>query len=151
MDKSLVDGEQIGLGDSKVPVEDFDELALDPANVALAERAGDHRPVDVFQCRVVRVLGGDDQSAEEDAVEGPVLALDGQVRLGALDVDEGDEDIGEGNLGSLDDTRDELGKLGLFVVAGQRTAARRGGGEIKGKVDDFDGGLNELFCESMVS
>lgn len=138
MGYGFVQGEEIGLGNSEIPVEDFDELALDPANVPLAERAGDHRPVDVFERRVVRVLGGDDQRAEEDAVEGPVLRLDGQVGLGTLDVDEGDQDVGHGDLGSLDDTRDELGELGVLVVAGERASAgARGGWEIKGKVDDF--------------
>jgi len=143
---SVVDGEEIGFGNSEIPVEDFDKLALDPTDVALAEGAGDHSPMNVLQGRVIGVFGGEDESAKENAVEGPLFRLNGKVWPGALDVDEGDKYVGDGNLGSLDDVRDELSELGVLVGAGDRTSARRrGGGETKGEVDDLGGRLDELF------
>ena len=39
MRESVIDDEKIGLGNSEIPVEDFDEFALDPADVALAKGA----------------------------------------------------------------------------------------------------------------
>lgn len=39
MRESVIDDEKIGLGNSEIPVEDFDKLALDPADVALAKGA----------------------------------------------------------------------------------------------------------------
>ena len=102
MQKGVSDDKEIGFGNGQVPIEDFDELALDPSDVALAESVGDHSPVDVLQGRVVGILGGDDESAEENAVEGPLFGLDGEIRPGALDVDEGDKEVGDGNLSSCD-------------------------------------------------
>ena len=56
MEEGVANGEEIGFGNGKIPVQDFDELALDPSNVALSEGAGDHSPVNVFQSRVICVL-----------------------------------------------------------------------------------------------
>jgi len=82
-------------------------------------------------------------------VKGPLFGLDREIRLGALDVDEGNKDVGDRNLSSLDDVRDELGKLGVLAGAGDRTSARRRGSwETKGKVDDLSGRLNKLFDEA---
>ena len=103
--------------------------------------------MDVSQRRVIGVFGGDDQGTEENAVKGPVFGLYREIRPGALDVDEGDKDVGDGNLSALNDTRDELGELGVLVVAGDGTPTRRRGGwETKGEVDDFSGRLDDLFC-----
>jgi len=63
MQENIVGGEEIGFGNSEIPIEDFDELALNPPNVTLAERAGDHRPMHVLQGRVIGVFGSDDESA----------------------------------------------------------------------------------------
>ena len=52
-------GEDICFGDRELPVEDGEELALDPANVALAEDTGAHGPVNVLQRAVVGVLGAE--------------------------------------------------------------------------------------------
>jgi hypothetical protein len=151
MKKGGSNGEEIGFGHSQVPVEDFNELALDPANVTFAERARDHSPMDVFESRVIGVLGGDDESAEEDAVKSPFLCLDGEIRFGPFDVDEGNEKVGDRNLSSLDNVRYELGELRVLAGAGDRTTARRGGGwDVKGHVDDLSSGLNYLFCEKKV-
>lgn len=111
MKQGISDNEKVGLGHGEVPVEDLDELALDPADVALAKRAGDHRPVDVFQSRVVGVLGGNDESAEEHAVKSPLLGLHGEIRSGASDVDECGEDVGGSDFGSLDNVPNKLVEL----------------------------------------
>ena len=85
-------------------------------------------------------------------MKGPLFGLNREIRPGALNVDEGDEDVGGSGLCSLDDVRDELSELGVLVSAGSGTSARSGGGwEVKSKVDDLDGGLDKLLCESRVS
>jgi len=139
MQESVMNDEEIGFGDGELPVDDIDELALDPSNIALAEGTGDHSPMNVFQSRVIGVLGGDDEGAEENAVKGPLFGLNGEIRPGALDVDEGDKDVGDSDLSSLDNVRDELGELGVLVGAGDRASARRRGGwNTKSEVDDLN-------------
>jgi len=133
-----VNDEEIGLGNREVPVEDFDELALNPSDIALAKGTGYHSPMNIFQSRVIGVLGGDDESAEENAVKGPLFGLNGEIRPGSLDVDEGDKDVGDGNLSPLEDSRDKLGELGVLAGTGDGTSARRRGGwDTKGEVDDL--------------
>ena len=152
MQKSVANDEEIGFGNGEVPVEDFDELAFNPSNITLAEGAGHHSPMNVLQSRVIGVLGREDESAEENAVKGPLFGLNREIRPGALDVDEGDNDVGNGNLSSLDDVRDKLGELGVLVGTGDGTSTRRRGGwGTKGEVDDLSGRLYELFCEVRVS
>lgn len=152
MKKRVSNGEEIGFGDGQIPIEDLDELALDPSNVTFAERAGDHSPMYVFESRVVGVFGCDDESAEEDTVQSPFLCLNGEIGLGSLDVDEGNEEVGERDLGSLDNVRDKLSELGVLVGAGNRASARRGGGGYtEGHVYDLSSGLNDMFCERKVS
>jgi len=52
----IVHNKEIGFGNSEIPVEDFDKLALDPADVTLAEGAGDHCPMNILQGGVIGVL-----------------------------------------------------------------------------------------------
>ena len=124
MQKGATNREQIGFSHGEIPVEDFDELALDSANVAFAERARDHSPMDVFQSRVVGVFGSDYESAEENAVECPLLGLNGEIRSGTLDVHEGDKDVGHGDFSSLEDFRHELGELRVLARTGDCASAR---------------------------
>ena len=85
-------------------------------------------------------------------MQGPFLGLDGEIWLGALDVDEGDKYVGDGDLSSLDDVRDKLGELWVLVGAGDGTSAgRRSGWETKSEVNNIGGRLHELFCEMKVS
>ena len=56
MEERLANKEEIGLIDGEIPVQNFNELAFNPSNVALAEGTGDRRPVDVFQSGVISVL-----------------------------------------------------------------------------------------------
>ena len=49
-------GKDILLGDAEFEIEDVEELALYPADVALAEDPGAERPVDVLEGGVVQVL-----------------------------------------------------------------------------------------------
>ena len=55
-DDSVVVREEVGLSESELVVEDVEELALYPADVALAKDTCAERPVDVLQGRVVAVL-----------------------------------------------------------------------------------------------
>jgi len=144
MQKSIANREEVGFGHGQVPVEDFNELAFDPSDVTFAERVGDHRPMDVFQSRVVGVFGGDNESAKENAVESPFFGLDGKIGFGALDVDECNKDVGDGNLSSFDDVRYELGELRVLVGAGDGASARRSWGT-KGKLNDLGSLLDYLF------
>ena len=146
MQKSVANSEEIGFGNSQIPIENLNELALDPSNITFAKRVRDHRPVDVLQSRVVGVLGGNDEATEEDAVEGPLLCLNGEIRLGAFDVREGNKKVGGSNLSSLDNVRHELGELRVLAGAGNCASARRGGGwDTKGQVNDLGSGLNNMF------
>lgn len=59
--RSMVN-EDIGFFDCEFEGEDVQELAFNAANVAEAENAAAHRPVDVFQGRVVDKLCQEKQS-----------------------------------------------------------------------------------------
>lgn len=82
--------DNVRFGNGELPIEHVQELTLDATDVPFAEQTGGDRPMVVFQSRVVGVFGGEDEGAEEDAVEGPFLGLDRQVGFGTVDVDEGD-------------------------------------------------------------
>ena len=84
-------------------------------------------------------------------MEGPVFSLDGEIRPGALDVDKGDEDVGDSGLCSLDDTGSELGEFGVLVSTSGGASSGRGRGDIESVVDDLNSRLHYLFCESQVS
>ena len=84
-------------------------------------------------------------------MEGPVFSLNGEIRPGALDVDKGDEDVGDDNLCSLDDTGNEFGELGVLIGASGGVSARRGWGDTESEVDDLNSRLRYLFYESQVS
>lgn len=137
MKEQVANNEQIGFRDREIPVKDLDKLTLDPSDVSLSESTSDHRPMDVLQSRIIGVFGGGDEGAEENAVKGPLFGLYGKIGFGTLDVDQSNEEVGDGNLGSLDEIRDEVGELGVFVRTSGRTSARRSW-EIESKVDDFD-------------
>ena len=51
-------GQDVILGDREVPVEDLEKLSFDPPHIAFAEDAGAHRPVDVPESRITRILVG---------------------------------------------------------------------------------------------
>lgn len=53
----VVVGEDVGLGDGELEVEDVEELTLDPADVALAKDPRAECPVDILEGGVVQVLG----------------------------------------------------------------------------------------------
>ena len=69
--------------------------------------------------RIVGVFRGEDEGAEEDAVERPLFGLDREVGSGAADVDEGHQDGGGFDLGGVEDGRDEVCEVGkLFGTSG---------------------------------
>jgi hypothetical protein len=77
----LVVHHALGLAHAQLPVQHVQKLALNPSYIALLEDAGAERPVDVLERGVIGVLGGDDEGAEEDALEG-----DTEVGAGTGDV-----------------------------------------------------------------
>ncbi|KAJ2957462.1 hypothetical protein NUW54_g14596 [Trametes sanguinea] len=112
-------GEEVGLRDTEFKVENVEELAFYPADVALAEDPRAKCPVHVLERGVVQTyLVGEDKCAEEDALVCPLLEGDLDVWLGAVDVDEGDEEGGDLDLCLVDDVCDELEELRVFRVAG---------------------------------
>ena len=72
-------------------------------------------------------------------MKGPLFGLDGEIRPGALDVDEGDKDVGDGGLGSLDDASNELCEFGVLVGTSGGASSRSGGGDIESEVDNLNG------------
>ena len=55
-EKRVVVGEEIGLGDGELEVENVEELTLDAADVTLAKDSCAERPVDVLESGVVKIL-----------------------------------------------------------------------------------------------
>lgn len=100
--ESLPKAENVVLRDTEIPLEDSEELSLDAADIALAKDTGAESPVDVLEGRVVGILGGDNESTEEDPLEGPLLESDVEVWACAVDVDEGEEESGSDDLGASD-------------------------------------------------
>jgi hypothetical protein len=61
-------GDELGLVDLEVVVEDVQELLLHEVDLGEGEEAGVALPVHVLGARVVQVLGGADQDGQENAV-----------------------------------------------------------------------------------
>ena len=55
-EKRVVVGEEIGLGDGELEVENVEELTLDAADITLAKDSCTERPVDVLEGGVVKIL-----------------------------------------------------------------------------------------------
>lgn len=55
--------ENVILGDRQLKVNDVQELAFNAANVTLAKHTSAKRPVDVFECGIVEILGVRDGKA----------------------------------------------------------------------------------------
>ena len=103
-----VDHELILL-DAEVVVEKVEELLLHEVDLGLGEESSVLGPVLVLGRRVVEVLGGDDEGGEEDAVTSAVHSFGdtGQPGPQALQVDEGAEEGGNLDIGSLHQESDE--------------------------------------------
>jgi hypothetical protein len=54
--KCLVESEDVRFGNCEIPIQHVQELALNTPDVAFAKNARDECPMDVFQCRVIRIL-----------------------------------------------------------------------------------------------
>lgn len=52
----IVVGQDIGLVEGELVVEDIEELALDASDIALAKHTRAECPVDILECRIVAVL-----------------------------------------------------------------------------------------------
>jgi len=81
--------------------------------------------MNIFQCRIVEVLGCGDKSAKENPFECPLLKCDMEMRSCPIDVDEGSENDGNGNLRSSDDGVDKVGK-GVYIGLSDVIATMRG-------------------------
>lgn len=123
--QALVVAEQIIFCDLELKVEDVEVLSLDTAHVPFAEDACAHGPVDVLQSRIVEILRGYDQRAEEYALKGPLLETDVEVWTSPVDVYEGGKKGGHGDLCALKYVVDECGEL-LRPTCGGPSAGGRG-------------------------
>lgn len=65
--------------------------------------------------------------------------------LCAGDVDEGDEEGGDGDFCATDDVGDELGEFGVLCVARQGATAGRGRGPAEGVVDSVHDVIHNIF------
>ena len=52
----MVMGQDVILGDREVPAKDLEKLSFNPPHIAFAEDASGHRPVDVSESRITRIL-----------------------------------------------------------------------------------------------
>ena len=50
-------GEEIRFRHRELEVQDIEVLSFDPSYIPLAEDTGAERPVHVFECRIIEVLG----------------------------------------------------------------------------------------------
>jgi hypothetical protein len=56
----MVMGQHVVLGNREIPIENLKELSLDPPHITFPEETGTHRPVNVSESRIARVLGSRD-------------------------------------------------------------------------------------------
>jgi hypothetical protein len=112
--KPLVVAQDVIFRDPEFKVEDIEVFALDAANVALAEDACAHRPVDVLECGIVKILGRHNECPEENPLQSPLLETNVKMGLCALDVDERDQQSRHGDFSTLEHTCYELCELGML-------------------------------------
>lgn len=119
-------GEDIRLTDAQLPIQHVEEFALDTSDIALPEDTSAEGPMHVLQGGVVGVLRGDNEGAEENTLEGPLLEGNGEVRAGAGDVDESDKHGGGGHFSAGENGGSEAGEfLHIGVVGGAATSGCR--------------------------
>ena len=106
------------LGDGEIVIEEVEQLFLHEVDLCLGEHLGVSTPVFVLGRRIIEVLGGDDESGEEDSVSGAWHTLGDfwKTVTKSLEVDERGEEGGD-----LD--------VGLFAYHGdERLEGRQTGG-----------------------
>lgn len=84
--------QNVVFGDRQLEVQDLEKFTLDAADVAFAENAGAVRPLHIFECGIIKVFVCNYESPKENALTSPFLEGDLKVRLGAVDVYEGDQE-----------------------------------------------------------
>lgn len=92
-------------------------------------------------------LGSDDECPEEDTFESPLLKSDLEVWPRSVDVYEGCEESGHGDLCASEDVLDECGELGVFRTPGHSSGLwvmPCGPGHCI--VDCFDDGVYDIIC-----
>lgn len=115
-------GKQIRLVEGKLIVEDVQELPLYPADVALAKHAGAQRPVNVLQRGVIAVLVCANERSQKYTLACPLLECDLEVRLRPVDVDEGNEEDGDLDLGFGEDVGHEVEEVCVCGMTRDRAA-----------------------------
>jgi len=126
--------------DAQLEIEDVQKLALDPADIALAEDSRAHGPVHVLKRRVIEILrswevsfgesrpfvqmrfmfrmaylAGDDKRAKEDPLIGPLFECDVEMGLGPVEIDECGQDGGYFYFGPDEDVVDHGCECQSFV------------------------------------
>lgn len=87
-------------------------------------------------------LVGQNESSDENSMEGPFFGLDGEVGPCPPQVDDRDEDVGEGHLRGVQDTIDERGEFDILLCTYGRTAPGSCG-ETEGVVDGLCALVND--------
>jgi len=133
------------LADAQLEIEDVQEFALDPADIALAKDACAHSPVHVLERGVIEILAGGDKCAKEDPLVGPLFECDVEMGFGPVKIDECGQDGGYFYFGSDEDVVNHGCKCRSFVSSrdGAATAGMRR--TVEGKVDSLDDGVNQVF------
>jgi len=129
------------LTDAQLEIEDVQELALDPADIALAENSRAHSPVHVLKRGVIEILrsrkwalvshgrsskcgswfrnvaylAGGDKRAKEDPLVGPLFECDVEMGLGPVEIDECGQDRGHFYFGPDEDVVDHGCECRSFV------------------------------------
>jgi hypothetical protein len=157
--------EEVGFGDAQLKVEDVQELAFDASHVALPEDACAESPMDVLERRVIEILrtrvwgpavtryrcgaetyfGSTHECAEEHPLQCPLLEGDVEMGLGPVDVDEGGEDHGCGDLCTGEDVRDKGGEGSELGLVGRWASPRGRGQSPHGIVDCVCDDFNHIL------
>ncbi|CAK5274457.1 unnamed protein product [Mycena citricolor] len=107
----------------QIPIEDLEELSLNPTDVSLPKDTRAQRPVHITQSAVLRELARDNERAQEYALQSPIFDCDGKVRTRSGDIYQGNEYGSRCDFGAGEHRANELGKLRL--VRGQLGGALR--------------------------
>lgn len=123
-------GDNFRLVDSKIVVQQIEQLLFHQVDFRLGEHLSVSTPVLVLGTRIVEVLRGDDQCGEEDSVSGAGHTLGdfGQSVSESLEVDKSSEEGGDLDVGLFAYNRDESLERGESRSLGRAGGVSKGGG-----------------------
>jgi hypothetical protein len=104
--------EELGLRNSQLKGHHIQKFPFHPRDIVGGEHLSAGSPMCILQGGVIGVFRSDDKGTEEDALTGPFLKGNAEVRLGTLDVSDGHEDGGEGNISIGEDAGGEVSEGG---------------------------------------